>query len=119
MNIPKEISIECTSSNEIILTSIDKQKIGQFAANIRNYKVPDPYKDCSYVLTSASTLEKKIMSRFTNSGNKKAAAIIGEKIAKRALNKSIKKVAFDRSGFKYHGRIKALAEAARQFGLNF
>ncbi|AFA41038.1 50S ribosomal subunit protein L6 [Wigglesworthia glossinidia endosymbiont of Glossina morsitans morsitans (Yale colony)] len=44
VNIPENISVKCTSSNEIILTSIDKQKMGQFAANIRNYKIPDPYK---------------------------------------------------------------------------
>ncbi|AFA41037.1 50S ribosomal subunit protein L18 [Wigglesworthia glossinidia endosymbiont of Glossina morsitans morsitans (Yale colony)] len=75
--------------------------------------------DCSYVLASASTLEKKIMSILKNSGNKKAAEIIGKKIAERALNKNITKIAFDRSGFKYHGRVKALAEAARKFGLNF
>lgn len=75
--------------------------------------------DCSHVLASASTLEKKIMSTLKNSGNKKAAEIIGKKIAERALNKNITKIAFDRSGFKYHGRIKVLAEAARKFGLNF
>ncbi|MDQ1237377.1 MAG: 50S ribosomal protein L6 [Wigglesworthia glossinidia] len=44
VDIPKIISITCTNANEIVLTSIDKQKIGQFAANIRNYKIPDPYK---------------------------------------------------------------------------
>lgn len=59
------------------------------------------------------------MSILKNSGNKKAAEIIGKKIAERALNKNITKIAFDRSGFKYHGRVKALAEAARKFGLNF
>lgn len=75
--------------------------------------------DCSYVLTSASTLEKTIINTSKSSGNKKAAEIIGKKIAERALKKNIKKIAFDRSGFKYHGRVKALAEAARKFGLNF
>ncbi|MDQ1237376.1 MAG: 50S ribosomal protein L18 [Wigglesworthia glossinidia] len=75
--------------------------------------------DASRILTTASTLEKKIFRLLKSSGNKKAAAIIGETIAKRALNKNIKQVAFDRSGFKYHGRIKALAESARKFGLNF
>lgn len=44
LKIPENISVKCTSANEIVLTSIDKQKIGQFAANIRSYKIPDPYK---------------------------------------------------------------------------
>lgn len=74
----------------------------------------------SVTLVVASTLEKKISIDLKgNTGNKKAADLIGQKIAKRALNKGIKKVSFDRSGFKYHGRIKSLAESARKFGLQF
>lgn len=71
------------------------------------------------VLASASTLDKKIK---TEVGNKKgiiAATIIGKAIAERALGAGCKKVAFDRSGFKYHGRIKALADSARENGLDF
>ncbi|BAC24705.1 rplR [Wigglesworthia glossinidia endosymbiont of Glossina brevipalpis] len=75
--------------------------------------------DCSNVLASASTLEKKISNKVNFTGNKKAALLVGKKIAERALKKNIKKIAFDRSGFKYHGRIKELAESARKFGLNF
>ncbi|WMC18957.1 MAG: 50S ribosomal protein L18 [Enterobacteriaceae bacterium PSpicST2] len=70
-------------------------------------------------LLSASTLEKKINKILKNYSNKYAAAIIGNIIAKRCINNGIKKVVFDRSGYKYHGRIKALADSAREFGLIF
>ncbi|WP_343154173.1 50S ribosomal protein L18 [Buchnera aphidicola] len=73
----------------------------------------------SKVLVCASTLENQIKSRLTYTGNKKASEIIGEIIAKRALLKKISNVSFDRSGFKYHGRIKVLADSARNFGLKF
>lgn len=73
--------------------------------------------DGSKVLTSASTLEKVISGRVGYTGNKSAAAVIGEVIAERATKVGIKSVAFDRSGFKYHGRIQAIADSARKFGL--
>lgn len=71
------------------------------------------------VLACASTIEKNIKDKFAHCGNKKAASYIGEIIAERSIKYGIKNVAFDRSGFKYHGRIKVLAESARKFGLNF
>lgn len=72
------------------------------------------------VLVSASTVEKKIANQLTLTSNKSdAASIVGKIIAKRAITKGITNVAFDRSGFKYHGRIKALAECARRYGLKF
>ena len=69
------------------------------------------------ILASASTLEKKSKSGAT--GNIDAAGKIGKLIAERAKKAGIEKVAFDRSGYAYHGRIKALAEAAREGGLEF
>ncbi|WDI78576.1 50S ribosomal protein L18 [Candidatus Purcelliella pentastirinorum] len=75
--------------------------------------------DSCNVLVSASTTENKIFKLIKNTGNISAAVIVGKKIAKRSINKGIVKVSFDRSGFKYHGRIKALADAAREFGLKF
>ena len=69
------------------------------------------------ILVSASTLEKKSKSGAT--GNIDAAGKIGKLIAERAKKMGIEKVAFDRSGYAYHGRIKALAEAAREGGLEF
>ena len=72
------------------------------------------------VLISASTVERVIQRKIsTYTGNKIASSYIGFTIANRALQKNIKVVAFDRSGFKYHGRVKALAEAARENGLEF
>lgn len=69
------------------------------------------------VLATASTVEKDLRDGTT--GNADAAAKVGEMIAERAKAKGITKVAFDRSGFKYHGRVKALADAAREGGLEF
>lgn len=71
------------------------------------------------VLTSASTVEKEVRSKIAKGGNKAAAAEVGKRIAEKAKSLGIKAVAFDRSGYKYHGRIKALAEAAREAGLKF
>ncbi|WP_018249340.1 50S ribosomal protein L18 [Orenia marismortui] len=70
-------------------------------------------------LVSASTVDKEISEKVENSGNIEAAKIVGEYIAKRALDKGIETVVFDRGGYDYHGRIKALAEAARDNGLKF
>jgi large subunit ribosomal protein L18 len=71
-------------------------------------------------LVDASSLSKEIRSRLpAGGGNSAGAGIVGEFIAKRALEKGIKKVVFDRNGFLYHGRVKALAESARQHGLEF
>ncbi|WP_428994199.1 50S ribosomal protein L18 [Buchnera aphidicola] len=74
----------------------------------------------SFVLTSASTLDNQVKkSIFGYTGNKQSASIVGLIIAKRALKIGITIVSFDRSGFKYHGRIKCLADAARKAGLKF
>ena len=73
----------------------------------------------SKVLVSASTLEPEVRKDISNGGNVKAAAAVGKLVAERARQAGIEVVAFDRSGFKYHGRVKALAEAAREGGLKF
>ena len=71
------------------------------------------------VLAAASTAEAEVRSQIPSGGNIKAAVAIGKLIAERAKAKGIEKVTFDRSGFHYHGRVKALAEAAREGGLKF
>lgn len=73
----------------------------------------------SKVLASASTLEIAIRKDIANGGNKAAATAIGKLIAERAKQAGIEQVAFDRSGFQFHGRVQALAEAARENGLKF
>ena len=75
--------------------------------------------DGSRVLAAASTLEAGVRSGLKSTGNIEAAAAVGKAIAEKARAAGISSVAFDRSGFKYHGRIKALADAARENGLEF
>jgi large subunit ribosomal protein L18 len=70
------------------------------------------------VVAAASTLNKELRGSLKGTGNIAAAAAVGKEIAERAKKAGIEKVAFDRSGFKYHGRVKALADAAREAGLN-
>lgn len=73
----------------------------------------------SRVLASASSSEKEMRAAVPKGGNSAAAAAIGKRIAERAKQAGVERVAFDRSGYKYHGRVKALAEAAREAGLKF
>lgn len=76
--------------------------------------------DGGTVVASASTIEKAVRQTILgHSGNRSAAAVIGKAIAERAKSAGVEKVAFDRSGFRYHGRVKALADAAREGGLQF
>ena len=71
------------------------------------------------VLAAASSLEAEVRKGIKNGGNVEAAAIVGARIAEQAKAAGIDTVAFDRSGFRYHGRVKALADAAREAGLKF
>lgn len=74
---------------------------------------------CGETLVAASTAEKELCPTGENGGNKAAAIRIGQALAARALEKGIKQVAFDRGRYRYHGRIAALADAARDGGLDF
>jgi len=71
------------------------------------------------ILASASSLEADVAKDLANGGNKAAASVVGQRIAEKAKSAGITQVAFDRSGNRYHGRVKALAEAAREHGLQF
>ena len=75
--------------------------------------------DGGTVVASASTLEEEVRKGIKTGGNVEAAAIVGARIAEKAKSAGIDTVAFDRSGFRYHGRVKALADAAREAGLKF
>lgn len=79
--------------------------------------------DGSQILVSASSLEKEVLSLLADKtgkgGNINAAALVGKRVAEKAKAAGVAEVAFDRSGFRYHGRVKALAEAAREAGLKF
>lgn len=70
-------------------------------------------------LVAASSLDKELKGQIENGGNKEAAKKVGEALAKRALAKGIEEVCFDRGGFLYHGRVKELADGAREGGLKF
>jgi large subunit ribosomal protein L18 len=72
-----------------------------------------------HTLAAASTLEKEIKEKLEKLNDVEAAKLVGEVIAKRALDKGVKQVVFDRGGFIYHGKVKALADAAREAGLEF
>jgi large subunit ribosomal protein L18 len=71
------------------------------------------------VLATASTVEADVRKDLKNGGNKAAAAVVGKRIAEKAKALGIETVAFDRAGFRFHGRVKALADAAREGGLKF
>jgi large subunit ribosomal protein L18 len=73
----------------------------------------------SHVIAAASTVESEVRGQVKNGATVEAAALVGKRIAEKAKAKGVEKVAFDRSGFRFHGRVKALAEAAREAGLQF
>ncbi|HMM78042.1 MAG TPA: 50S ribosomal protein L18 [Gammaproteobacteria bacterium] len=75
--------------------------------------------DGSKVVAAASTLEKPLREALATGGNVEAATAVGKLVAERAIAAGVQEVAFDRSGFKFHGRVKALADAAREHGLKF
>ena len=105
-------------------TRIALQRVARLAvhrSNLRIYAsiVSD---DGTQVLASASTAEKEVREQLGGDGkggNVNAATLVGKRIAEKAKAAGIEKVAFDRSGFAFHGRVKALAEAAREAGLQF
>ena len=96
----------------------DRPRLAVFRSNSHMYaQVIDD--TVGNTLVSASTLEKEVKSELEKTNNVEAAAYLGTVIAKRALDKGIKTVVYDRGGFIYQGKIKALADAAREAGLEF
>jgi large subunit ribosomal protein L18 len=100
---------------------IAELKIARLCINRSNCHIyAQVFSDCgTQVLAAASTAEADLRKQLPNGGNVEAAKAVGKLIAERAKAKGLTEVAFDRSGFKYHGRVKALAEAARENGLKF
>jgi large subunit ribosomal protein L18 len=70
-------------------------------------------------LAAASTIDPEVKQKVKTGGNTESAKVVGEVIAKRAIEKGVKKVVFDRGGYQYHGRVQSLADAAREAGLEF
>ena len=101
--------------NSVVGTS-ERPRLNVFRSNANiSAQIIDDTKGIT--LVSASSLEKEL--NLKNGGNVEAAKVVGEEIAKRAIKANIKEVVFDRGGYLYHGRVKALAEAARENGLEF
>ncbi|MCL4135762.1 UNVERIFIED_CONTAM: hypothetical protein GTU68_002102, partial [Idotea baltica] len=115
------------------LSSFDKQLVGQVAAKIRSYRKPEPYKGkgikfvgeelrrkaddiTGKTLLAVSSRDKNIAAKGTKS---EVATAVGKALAEKATKSGIENIAFDRNGYLYHGRVKALAEGAREAGLKF
>jgi large subunit ribosomal protein L18 len=115
MNSKSDSRIRRAAKTRIRISQQDKPRLSVYKSSQNLYaQIFDS--SGSTVLASASTNEKK--NKMT-SNNLSSAKVIGQKIAERAMEAGIKKVVFDRSGYKYHGRIKAIAESAREAGLEF
>ena len=121
--------IKKTTSNEVrkrIHIRVRKKVVGTSArprlnvyrslSNIYAQVIDD---SCGKTLVSASTLDEAIKGKIAFGGNKDAAKLVGKLVAEKAIENGIKTVVFDRGGYIYHGRVKELAEAAREAGLEF
>ncbi len=96
----------------------ERPRLAVFRSNLHIYaQIIDDV--AQHTLVSASTIDKELKTKLASSSNCDASAEVGKLVAQRALAKGIDKVVFDRGGNLYHGRVKALAEAAREVGLNF
>ncbi|SHH45394.1 50S ribosomal protein L18 [Tepidibacter thalassicus] len=96
----------------------ERPRLNVFRSNNNIYaQIIDDVNRCT--LVSASSLESEVKDSVKHTGNKEAARLVGKLVAKKALDKGIKEVVFDRGGYIYHGRVKELAEGAREGGLEF
>ena len=96
----------------------DRPRLAVFRSNKHIYaQIIDD--TVGHTLTAASTLDKSVAAKCESSSNVEAARIVGETVAQRAIEKGINTVVFDRAGYIYHGKVQALAEAAREAGLEF
>jgi len=96
----------------------ERSRLAVFRSNDHIYaQVIDD--DAQHTLCAASTVEKEIKAKLSNTANAEAATLVGQELAKKALAKGISAVIFDRGGYLYHGKVKALADAAREAGLQF
>ena len=116
----KEQRLRRSRQTRIRIANQGAVRLSVFRSNLHIYAsvISD---DGQRVVASASTAEKEVREQIgkDKGGNAAAAAIVGKRVAEKAIAAGVSKVAFDRSGFAYHGRVKALAEAAREAGLQF
>ena len=114
----KEARLRRARKTRAKIAEIKAVRLTVFRSNLHIYA--QIISDCGgRVLATASTAEEQVRSQVKNGGNVSAASKVGALIAERAKQAGVESVAFDRAGFNYHGRVKALAEAAREGGLKF
>ena len=114
----KESRLRRSRKTRLRIASLGVKRLSVFKSNSHIYaQIVNESGD--KILAQASTLDKQLSSVVKNGGNVAAAKMVGKEIATRAVGMGIKDVAFDRSGFSYHGRVKALADSARENGLAF
>lgn len=114
----KESRLRRAKKTRLKIAELEAKRLVVFKSNSHIYaQIID--ETGSKVLASSSTLCKDVAESIKNGANIEASKIIGKKIAEAALAAGVKEVAFDRSGFRYHGRVKALADSAREHGLVF
>jgi large subunit ribosomal protein L18 len=115
----KESRVRRSRQTRIKIAELKAHRLSIYRSN--SHISAQLYSPCgTKVLASASTMEEDLRKALSNNGGNSAAAQqIGKVIAERAIKAGVTEVAFDRSGFRYHGRVKALAEAAREAGLKF
>lgn len=115
----KEQRLRRARQTRIRIATVGTARLTVFRSNLHIF-ASVVSSDGSRVLASASTVEKEVREQLGgNGGNATAATLVGKRIAEKAKAAGVEKVAFDRAGFAYHGRVKALAEAAREAGLQF
>lgn len=120
MNTPKKLFEKRRARVRTALKSVanGKPRLSVFRSSQHIYaQIIDDAKGCTVV--SASTLDKEVRNNVKKASTVEAASFIGKTVAERALKSGVKEVVFDRGGYIYHGRVKALAEAAREAGLKF
>jgi len=115
----KESRIRRSRQTRIKIAELKVPRVAIFRSNL--HITAQLFSPCgTKVLAAASTMEDDLRKSLSNNGgNAAAAAVIGKLISERAIKVGVTEIAFDRSGFRYHGRVKALAEAAREAGLKF
>ena len=123
--VPAGVEVACPDANTINVSGIDKQVVGQFAAVVRAIK--NVFRSNKHIFvqviddTTGNTLcaVSSLDLKLENGGNIEAAKQVGAAIAEKCKAKNIESIRFDRGGYVYHGRVQALAEAAREAGLKF
>lgn len=118
----KESRLRRSRQTRLKIKQLRAERLTVFRSNLHIYaSITDS--DGARVLAAASSVEPEVRAQLAGAsgkgGNAAAAAIVGQRIAQKALAAGIEAVAFDRSGFQYHGRVRALADAAREAGLKF